>query len=194
MEGILTESELEKHLNDINKAFEYLKQEIFDNFIDPLNQFFEDLSISDLAPVQSQEMFEGLLQQKIAAAQSGNASDLQALMDYVQNQYLPFMKAFGEGDYNMIYTQLMDMIKNMILEFEEQFDNPLDSYQHGTDYVPQTGSYVLHQGEAVIPPGENAESREIHIHLDVDGRQIGYVIAKESRTNSELINAIRRLN
>jgi lambda family phage tail tape measure protein len=31
-------------------------------------------------------------------------------------------------------------------------------YQHGTDYVPQTGLAFLHQGEAVIPAQENAAS------------------------------------
>ena len=133
-------------------------------------------------------------------AESGNAADLQTLMDYVKSAYLPFMKAYGEGDYNIIYTQLMAILRNLtgIIEnttFEETiYRHIAGSFQHGTNYVPQTGSYMLHQGEAVISATQNAQPQEIHVHLDVDGRQIGYVITKELRSNSELINAVRRVN
>lgn len=207
LKGILNQEQLNQHLNDINKAFGYLRDEVFDNFINPLTQFFEDMSISDLAPVQSMEMFQKLLGEKMFLAESGNAADLQALMDYVRSAYLPFMKAYGEGDYNIIYTQLMEILRNLTTAIENTlFDEtlreitPIDdpnqgtSYQHGTSYVPQTGSYMLHQGEAVIPAIQNTQPQEIHIHLDVDGRQIGYVITKELRSNSELINAVRRVN
>jgi len=34
----------------------------------------------------------------------------------------------------------------------------IPGYQHGTDWVPRTGVYQLHQGEAVIPAEMNAES------------------------------------
>jgi hypothetical protein len=36
------------------------------------------------------------------------------------------------------------------------------SLQHGTDYVPSTGLYMLHRGEAVIPASENRYSGGIH--------------------------------
>jgi hypothetical protein len=32
---------------------------------------------------------------------------------------------------------------------------PLGSYKHGTDYVPKTGSYILHEGEKVVPKKDN---------------------------------------
>lgn len=198
LKGILTTEQLNQHLADINKAFGYLRQEVFDNFIDPLTQFFEDMSISDLAPVQSMEQYQRLLQEKMLLAESGNAADLQALMDFAKGSYLPFMKAFGEGDYNTIYTQLMDTLRGLTEALKLSFGDqtlreiqPIGSYQHGTDYVPQTGSYVLHRGEKVVTAEQN-QPQEIHIHLDVDGRQIGYVIAKDIRSNSELINAVRR--
>lgn len=37
----------------------------------------------------------------------------------------------------------------------------LDSYANGTDYVPQTGAYQLHQGESVTPAGKNNTSDEV---------------------------------
>lgn len=33
--------------------------------------------------------------------------------------------------------------------------NVLDSYKKGTNYVPQTGNYKLHEGEAVVPKKDN---------------------------------------
>ncbi|BDI54905.1 MAG: tail tape measure protein [Thorarchaeia virus VerdaV2] len=42
------------------------------------------------------------------------------------------------------------------------------SYQHGTDYVPRTGPYILDRGEAVITAKENRRGRgEIHVHIDL---------------------------
>jgi hypothetical protein len=37
-------------------------------------------------------------------------------------------------------------------------DAELASYAVGTDYVPRTGKYLLHQGEAVIPAAQNGKS------------------------------------
>jgi hypothetical protein len=36
----------------------------------------------------------------------------------------------------------------------------INAYATGTDYVPRTGPYILHQGEAVIPAGDSASLRE----------------------------------
>lgn len=32
---------------------------------------------------------------------------------------------------------------------------PVEGYQHGTEFVPQTGMYMLHRGEAVVPAEQN---------------------------------------
>lgn len=41
------------------------------------------------------------------------------------------------------------------------------SYHKGTPYVPQTGAYILEQGEAVISRRDNRGRGEIHIHIDL---------------------------
>lgn len=38
-----------------------------------------------------------------------------------------------------------------------------DSYAEGTPYVPKTGLYQLHQGEAVVPASENKAGRSVNI-------------------------------
>lgn len=41
----------------------------------------------------------------------------------------------------------------------EDWAKPLGSYKHGTDYVPQTGVYKLHEGEAVTPKEKNPAAK-----------------------------------
>src|ERR1017187_5365921 len=40
----------------------------------------------------------------------------------------------------------------------DQYTKPLGSFKHGTDYVPKTGNYKLHEGEAVTPKEDNPMS------------------------------------
>jgi len=43
-------------------------------------------------------------------------------------------------------------------------------YQNGTDYVPRTGPYLLHQGEKVIPAGESeAGSQSFNMTFNITG-------------------------
>src|ERR1700675_2612061 len=39
----------------------------------------------------------------------------------------------------------------------DQWMKPLGSLKHGTDYVPKTGNYKLHEGEAVVPKEKNID-------------------------------------
>lgn len=51
-------------------------------------------------------------------------------------------------------------------------DFPLGAYATGTDYVPRTGVYQLHQGEAVVPAAENrggGRSIQVTNHFIVQG-------------------------
>lgn len=45
-------------------------------------------------------------------------------------------------------------------------DFPLGGFAGGTDYVPRTGTYRLHQGEAVLPAAENMGGRSVHQTLN----------------------------
>ncbi len=48
------------------------------------------------------------------------------------------------------------------------------SYQKGTPYVPSTGPYILHKGEAVLTKKENRRgSGDTHVHIDLRGAVIG---------------------
>jgi len=48
----------------------------------------------------------------------------------------------------------------------KDFIRQIRGYADGTDYVPETGLYKLHQGEAVIPKGENGGSAGVTININ----------------------------
>ena len=52
----------------------------------------------------------------------------------------------------------------------DQFIKPLGSFKHGTDYVPKTGTYELHQGEAVAPKEDNPIADESQFAM-IPGRK-----------------------
>ena len=76
----------------------------------------------------------------------------------------------------------------------------ITSARNGLDYVPRDNFRAnLHEGEAVLNKKEATEWREggldtLHIHLELDGKEIGYAVADQSRTNPRLIKAIRSLS
>ncbi|MDR2018571.1 MAG: hypothetical protein LBQ00_06850 [Syntrophobacterales bacterium] len=73
----------------------------------------------------------------------------------------------------------------------------LGSYATGTDYVPRTGPYLLHQGEAVIKASQNTGGRSINITfgdivvsgVDKDARQIAREIAPVIRDEIKRLEA-----
>ena len=42
-----------------------------------------------------------------------------------------------------------------------EMTKPLGSYKNGTDYVPKTGVYKLHEGEKVVPKDENEHADNV---------------------------------
>lgn len=59
----------------------------------------------------------------------------------------------------------LDSLADSVAEYASGF-NILDSFETGTDYVPQTGPYMLHQGEKVVTAAENSKPETIEIHGD----------------------------
>jgi DNA-binding ferritin-like protein (Dps family) len=63
------------------------------------------------------------------------------------------------NEMTMYQSEANQLLSRMLAEMQAEADHTgagtLGSYATGTDYVPHTGLYQLHQGEAVIPAGEN---------------------------------------
>jgi len=63
------------------------------------------------------------------------------------------LNAFGLGG-------VSDVAPGTNVSYSEALISGLTPLATGTDYVPQTGPYLLHQGEAVVPAGENNGSAQ----------------------------------
>ena len=55
----------------------------------------------------------------------------------------------------------------------------MGSYAQGTNYVPQTGPYLLHRGESVTPAGRPTELRIDSLHVYVGDREITDIVRVE---------------
>jgi TP901 family phage tail tape measure protein len=54
------------------------------------------------------------------------------------------------------------------------------NYQHGTDYVPRTGLYKLHQGEEVRPAGSKSNPQDVKIQVNIENKSSAQVQGKTS--------------
>lgn len=68
----------------------------------------------------------------------------------------------------------------------------LGSYKTGTDYVPQTGPYLLHQGEKVTPADKNDDSArmvELLASLNMTVSQLGALIEDNTRKTARIMES-----
>lgn len=77
-------------------------------------------------------------------------------------------------------------IKDEKKSSDKKETSAVDSFHHGTSYVPRTGIYQLEEGERVIPVNQNKDNRQ-------DNRQIYFNIYQQPwESTSDLTNSLRR--
>ncbi len=75
----------------------------------------------------------------------------------IQNLWMNYLRIAQEAyqrpslEYQNIYAETTAALNSLVGWLQG-----MESYQHGTDYVPVTGPAILHRGERVTPPGEGA--------------------------------------
>jgi hypothetical protein len=91
--------------------------------------------------------------------------------------------AISEAAGNVVAAQLElreDLANKEITEHEfNKGMGALDEFQTGTDYVPQTGLYRLHAGEAVLTPEENRmrnQPQQVVIPVSVGGQHLETIV------------------
>ena len=179
-----------------------------------IDEWLASLRTSDLSPVLSEASFQAEYTKMLTAANATGSApeDVSDFLSYA-TKFLTYEKSYGtSASYQAIY----DAVVGDVMMLKSKNDLALGSYAIGTDYVPETGLYELHEGEAVIPTIYNKPNRtkelgaaigeyimnsnggsaggDIHVSIQIDGREIGNVVAKQIKTNSDLQTSIRRLN
>ncbi|MHA1305277.1 MAG: hypothetical protein ACTSPI_16385, partial [Candidatus Heimdallarchaeaceae archaeon] len=116
---------------------------------------------------------------------------------YVSEPWVPptleeFAAAMGGGTgWEESYYQWLSGPGEMGMAFQRWWEtldisnlNTISALQRGTDYVPKTGPYILHEGEAVIPAGESRNS-EFNFYFSIDGSKSPYETAISVRREVE---------
>jgi len=173
-------------------------------------EWLASLGISNLNPVLSEQSYKNQYTSLLAAAKSPSAGT-DAINDYLNyaTTFLTYQKSFGtSGSYQAIY----DAVVADVMAIQAINTAALASYASGTSYVPETGLYQLHQGEIVsrksdsvsrlgqeigkyiIESNGGSNGGDIHVSVQIDGKEIGNVVAKQTKTNSDLQKSIRSLN
>jgi hypothetical protein len=64
---------------------------------------------------------------------------------------------------------------------------PLGSYKDGTNYVPKTGHYKLHEGEAVVPKKDNPMKKDMYGMVTGDDKppkKIKHIVTRKTHSGS----------
>ena len=94
----------------------------------------------------------------------------------------PILSSF---DLQQFYENFLSMRLDEMEQYWKDLNAPgLESYQFGTSYVPETGPYILHKGEAVIPAGESGNN-EFNLYISIDGSISPYETAISVRREVE---------
>jgi hypothetical protein len=100
---------------------------------------------------------QGLPEVKLAAGQAKRDAEVS-----YQNQ-LMHLQVYGTEEERKTATQLL-----------ANANSHNSGYALGTSYVPKTGTYLLHQGESVVPKGNNGGSKNTtigDININISGDQ-----------------------
>lgn len=78
-------------------------------------------------------------------------SDLNAIIGQTLNPAVTLMSQLG----NAVVSFITQVRNSVSAPYSSGSHTPMGGYAAGTNYVPRTGVYQLHQGEAVIPAAQN---------------------------------------
>lgn len=84
-------------------------------FTKDIERFIDSLQTSELAPVQSAEMFKSKYEDLLSKALSGDTQALSDLQSFVESEYLPFLQTFSAatGDYNTVFQGVLDDLNSI---------------------------------------------------------------------------------
>ena len=206
--GVL-EDALEDATDAQNEYIESLKELII-----TIDEWLANLNLSDISPVGSEAAWQKEYATTLAAATVPSAS-AEAVSDFLNyaTKFLTYEKKYGTDS---SYLAIYDAVVADVMAIRALTTATIGSYAEGTNYVPKTGAYTLHEGEMVIPVKESNSIRsggsidadaigkavakyigvgsgDVHVSIQIDGREIGNVVARQVKTNGDLQTSIRRI-
>ena len=169
-------------LNDLNLAMQFVMQDLLEGFQGARGSwqsFFDEMSISDLAPSQSLEAFKRQYEELLGSGLT------EELLNFVKSKYLPFLQSYTEGsdDYKDYYAQIMQDL------FASDAASSLDvAGMDMDDLADALTKALLAAGQAIAGEGD-----ESGWSLVIDGIKMGEVLANLFQNDPQLINVLLNL-
>lgn len=179
---------VEDNFNSITGAASELSRNLIDEWIMPVveswKSFMDDMLISDMAPVQSYETYQGRYDDLLAAAQTGGADAVQSLFDYVKSEYLPFMQEYtAEGaDYRELWDSLFGT--------NGQLSNFNPQITVDTDNISEEITAAIRESMGDVVESIQEVNGSLQIVLKLDNTTMGTYIADLIRNNGEVREAV----
>ena len=179
LQEVLTNTEFEKAMADLEKAFKLQSDNIIDNYIDPITNAWENFlggALLDLAPSQSAEAYQNVYGKLFQSAQGGGAEEWNELFSFIQNEYVPFFKTFTGGNYADIFSTIVKQISPYAPE--------------GVVLTPATIGEGVATGIASLLSETNTAT---NITVQIGSRELLNIIAEDGPGNTNFVNTIRRI-
>jgi len=186
-----------------------------------ISDWLASLGVSDLNPVLSEQSYKSQYETLLAAAQAPSASS-DAINDYLNyaTTFLTYEKSYGTGS---SYQSIYDAVVADVMAIQAQNTAILATYGDGgltsgvsiagergaewvvPTYEPQRSNFLKTVGadtetlgaaigKYIVESNGGSNGGDIHVSVQIDGKEIGNVVAKQTRTNSDLQKSIRSLN
>jgi hypothetical protein len=160
--------------NDLKSAQETLQDMKMER---ALGGFRRDLALAGLTPdladdIAAQQQVASFWRRRLdSLLGSGTATDSQIAeaAENLKSARDSLVSMRGEGDDGLSAELLRTLLQqaNIRTAVSQAQYGVLDQYQRGTGFVPQTGPYMLHRGEAVIPANQNGAEVVVYVNGDI---------------------------
>ncbi len=154
--------------------------DIVESAVEPFTTAYENfvntISFSDLAPVQSKEMFEARFNQLFAQAEMGDIAAYQQLLSFTEQDLLPFAQSFGG------YQETFDRLLGA--------DGLLSSMEVDLGAI---GDNIGDQIADALGPLLEEKDGEMHITVDIGQQSFDEAVITTLTTNPDATDAVEEI-
>jgi hypothetical protein len=191
-----TDSQVAEAANGLSSSRDLLAQMVTQRAMSPLAEFEKQMALAQLTPdfkddisVQRDvvEFWEARLRKLLNSNGTTEAITEAARSLKSARDTLETLRAPGDVE-GAKAALLADMLRtaNLRTAVSQKQYAVLDQFAEGTPFVPQTGPYMLHRGEQVIPANQNGPEIRVVIEdnrtrVFVDGQEEKAIVQRGSR-------------
>lgn len=181
-----------------------------------IDEWLANLNLSDISPVGSEAAWKTQYQTMLSAATAeGATSDTVTEFLNYATKFLTYEKTYGSDD---SYRAIYEAVVRDVQAIQALTNTKIAAYAEGgltsgisiagergrewvvPTYEPQRSRFLSDVGVNTDAIGQSiakhinaGETGDIHISIQIDGREIGNVVAKQVKTNGDLQQSIRRI-